>query len=615
MIPTRKLGKLLRGKATPFQVMAACVLGSWIGFVPGFAQAPGWLATLVVLMLVLNANLGIAILVGGLAKLASLALISVTFDVGQFLLDGPTRGVFQAAANAPVLAWFGFEYYVTTGGILMGLVFGLCAGLIVTRTLGGFRRKLADLERDSARYQAFVAKPWAKLLCFVFVGGGHGKQTYAELMERRVGNPVRIAGVVVVALFAAGGFFLRGLLADPLITEAVRTELARANGATVDVGGVTLDLAGGRLVIEDLALADPDRLDTDIFRADRLEADLDVGDLLRKRFTIELLLVSGAMHGAPRATPGELLEPETEPPPPAVDAPREDEKTLDDYLADAKVWKERLAQAQDIIERVWGGESDDDQAAEEGESTRDRLERLARELGYANVVSEELLADVPTLTIGELIVEGLSSTGLEGEVLDLHARNLSTQPHLNEARPEIDLRSRSGSFVLALGVDASGTTPEPNGVHFRWDGTPVDRLASSLTVKGQPLLSGGTLDLSLDGAWAGAVGFVDFPLMVTLHDTSIHVPGHGSELVEELPLEIGLRGPLDALRIRIDASQLQDALVRAGAARLAGELEDKLDKVVEDEQAKLREKAEQEAQKAFGNKLKGRFGGLLGGDG
>ena len=38
---TRKIGKLIRGKATPTQLMLACVLGSMLGFVPGFAQGPG----------------------------------------------------------------------------------------------------------------------------------------------------------------------------------------------------------------------------------------------------------------------------------------------------------------------------------------------------------------------------------------------------------------------------------------------------------------------------------------------------------------------------------------------------------------------------------------------
>ena len=66
---TRKIGKLLRGKATPFQLFAACILGSMIAFVPGFGQAPGLLLTLILCLIILNANLGVAALVGIGAKI------------------------------------------------------------------------------------------------------------------------------------------------------------------------------------------------------------------------------------------------------------------------------------------------------------------------------------------------------------------------------------------------------------------------------------------------------------------------------------------------------------------------------------------------------------------
>src|SRR5688572_11570088 len=113
MLPTRKIGKILRGKATPLQVILASLLGGMLGFVPGFflpgdlgggfLQAPGLLLTLLFLALILNANLGVFGLVTLVAKLLSLALLPASFEVGRALLDGPTRGLFQAIVNAPVL--------------------------------------------------------------------------------------------------------------------------------------------------------------------------------------------------------------------------------------------------------------------------------------------------------------------------------------------------------------------------------------------------------------------------------------------------------------------------------------------------------------------------------
>jgi hypothetical protein len=49
------------------------------------------------------------------------------------LLDGPTQGLFKALINAPVFALFGFDNYVATGALALGLVIGLARLLVVWR--------------------------------------------------------------------------------------------------------------------------------------------------------------------------------------------------------------------------------------------------------------------------------------------------------------------------------------------------------------------------------------------------------------------------------------------------------------------------------------------------
>ena len=110
MLITPKLGKTLRGAATPFQLYSASVLMSVVGFMPGFSQAWGTIVAILLLLIVLNANLVLGAFAGLAAKLVSLLLMPVTFAVGRFLLDGPTQGLFQALINAPVFALFGMEY-------------------------------------------------------------------------------------------------------------------------------------------------------------------------------------------------------------------------------------------------------------------------------------------------------------------------------------------------------------------------------------------------------------------------------------------------------------------------------------------------------------------------
>ena len=139
--------RILRGSATPAQIMMACVLGAALGFMPGFAQAPGLIALLTLSLIVLNANLALAALVAVAAKVLSLILVSVSFGLGRVLLDGPTQGLFKAAINAPVLALCGFEYYVTTGGLVLALILGSLAGLGLIAVVKSLRVRMAGLEQ------------------------------------------------------------------------------------------------------------------------------------------------------------------------------------------------------------------------------------------------------------------------------------------------------------------------------------------------------------------------------------------------------------------------------------------------------------------------------------
>lgn len=574
MLVTRKIGTLLRGRATPFQVMAACVLGSWLGFVPGLPQAPGWTACVAGMLLVLNANLGLALVAAGLARLTAVALVEPTFRVGQALLDGPTRGLFRALVEAPGTAWFGFEHYLTTGGIAVGLVFGAALGAATNVGLRAFRRAMASAESSSERYRAWSSKRSVRVLIFVFAGKGKGKRSYEELLVKRVGLPIRPVGVAVVAVAVGAAYFARDLVAEPIVTEAVRSELARANGATVDVGGVELDLAGGKLAVRGLAICDPDDLSRDLLRAAELVADVDVSDLLRRRFTLERVVVRGARHGAPRAQPGTRFEPESAEqdevePPPADDAG--EERTLDDVLENARAWKEKLAEVRERIEGVLGDrEPDGAPDADDGGTIE---ERVSLE-GWAKVVSRGLLRDVPAFTVDELVLEGL--TGLGAGTVDLVARHLSTHPHLLAEDPAVRVTTPDGRFELDLGVDAD--RGGDGRVVLRAEGLDLDAWASGLEADGTPLLSGGTLDVSLVGGWRGRLDDLDLPLAFTLKNTSVRLPGREERVpLDELVVPVSLRGALDAPRFQVDVDDLTDRVLAAGQARLDRELGERKD--------------------------------------
>ena len=77
----RKIGKLLRGNATPFQIISATVLGGLLGALPGLSQGPLLLLVLLFLVIVLNANLFLAGITLLLVKLISLILLPLYFQI------------------------------------------------------------------------------------------------------------------------------------------------------------------------------------------------------------------------------------------------------------------------------------------------------------------------------------------------------------------------------------------------------------------------------------------------------------------------------------------------------------------------------------------------------
>jgi len=602
----RKIGALIRGRVTPFQLMAACVLGAVVGFLPGWAKAPGLMALATLLLIVLNANLLVAGLVGLGARLLSLLAAPLLFSLGRFLLDGPTRGLFESIINAPVLALFGLEYYVVAGGLLAGLIVGGIVGFLAITVITAYRRKMVDLEKNSERFKQYSSKGWVKWLTWVLVGGGAGKKvSYEQLLSKKLGNPIRPLGAVFAVLVVVLVFLLQGFARGPIVTAAVQSGLERANGATVDLGGADLNLKEGRLTITGLAMADPNQLDTDLFRAAAIEADVSAGSLLRKRLQLDRVQISDATSGEKRAVPGIRVTPP--PPEPEPEPAVEGTKTLEDYLKDAAVWKERLAQARQWLEKL-SGPADETAPAPEGptvktETLEERLRRQVEELGYHRVKADHRIRQSPTLTVTELVAEQVKITQLPEETLSITGRHLSTHPALLGETPELQIASSGNTLGFSTRLGQFGASPSDNTLAVHYHGLSTDDVAGQLKLAGERPLSGGTIDLNAQGTWTTVGGAsVNLPLKATLRQVTLAMPGLQPTKVELLEIPIGIEGRLDRPRIRVDDKGLADALVKAGVQRAKDELQSKA-------QEELEKQVGGELGEQGGQLLKGILGG------
>ena len=582
MFLTRQIGKVLRGNSTPFQLILACVLGSLLGFIPGIQQAPGLLIALSFVLITLNANLPLAALTGIVAKLVSWSLLPVAYSAGKFLLNGPTQGIFKACVNAPVLAFFGFEYYFVVGGQLIGLIFGLVVGVIVAKAMTAFRKKMADLEKNSEKYKKFATKFWVKALAWIFLSGGDKKKSWDDFLKKKIGNPIRPLGIVFVILLGGFLYCLSLFFKGPILTAALRSEMERANGATVNVQNAEVDFKENRLTVTGLAVADPTNLEYNLISADKLEADIDATDLLRKRVRLDKVHVVDAIHGEKRPIPGILVGP----PPKVSKEPetKDSEKTIEDYVKQAAEWKEKLAKLKEWVENASGA--------------KDKIKEKVSKLPGGKVGTGEkekpdymfdralhLLEESPTFTVGELLAETVKVPFLKDETIDIKCENLSSHPKLVKEDKEIVISSSKDTFGGRIFLGGpSAKNDDTYGFAFHYKGLPASEALSGIKLGGNQSLKGGTIDISTDGGWQNQAGemVVDLPVKVTLNNATISIPQMDDTQVDSIELPIALKGPLDNPRIKVETKAIQDAVLEAGKGILKNKLNSEIQKQLGD---------------------------------
>jgi hypothetical protein len=556
----RKIGKFLRGKATPFQIISATLLGGLLGSLPGLTQGPLLLALLLFLAIVLNANLFLAGITLLLVKLVSLILLPVYFNIGVGILESGLGSPVAMLVNAPVTAWFGLDYYVMLPALVVGGLIGAFLGVLTSRSLAGFRSKMAHLETGSEKYDAYTSRLWVKLVAWLFVGGLKGKKSWSELSDQKGGLPVRPLGIVFVVSIAVLGYIGLKLLDQTIVTTTVRDALEQANGATVDIAGIEILPAENRVVMNGLAMANPDALDTNRFASNQIVADISGMDLLSKKVVIDSLQVLEPSAGTPRRVPGRIVVKAEEAEPVETEG---DEVSLDDYLGQASVWRERLRLLKRVYDRIAPHVRKDGEAEEvdTGLTWREQLALRAKEEGYAKVKSESLVRKSPQLWIRELKTDNLAIGGTS-DTYAVSGSNLATQPALLEVAGKLKISRMDGNLDVALELPHVAA-PNRSGVQMIYRNVSIDDLEKQAG-KSLPM-NGGTLDV--EGSGYINDGILDIPLRVTLNNTTLNAFGSSVPL-DEFPVEVGLGGPIDRPVLNIPTDAIENAVLKGGQQQI-----------------------------------------------
>ena len=417
----RALLKALRGGTAARQIFLAVFLGFAAGMVPGVNLT---VLTVVVLLLLLNTNGGLAALSAALGKLLCVLLAPATFHLGYFMVHGlGLVGVVQAAADTPVLALMDLHVYALMGALPIVLVAGGGLALGVTWAVRRGQARLRVLSETGGRLQKVRQNPLVRLLLWVALGkkkaAAEDAAASAPLLKK---GRLAAGGVVLVIVLVFQVLFL-----DRLARKGMEAGVAQATGAEVNVAKAHLSLLSGRLVVEGLQVTDPARPTHNQVQADRIIADVGLADLLARRFVLDLVESDSMRLDVPRAAPGRVYrEPASkEPVLPPLDV---------GGLGKVKAYYEQAKRLNEKIQKIREYLRSDEPGR--GAPSKDDLEEEARLRGYLRLSAQESLARHPTWVVRNLKFTGVQvHQDLPGVTIE--GRHLSSHPSRHPEKMEL----------------------------------------------------------------------------------------------------------------------------------------------------------------------------------
>jgi hypothetical protein len=219
------------------------------------------------------------------------------------------RGALRGSSTRRSPAWFGLEYYATSGGLVLGLVFGVVSGFLMNRSIRLVRTRMAAAEENSAAYQKYAQKRWVRFLSWLAARQGQGQ---ADVEGAGRIAEARLAGAH--ARRRGGGGAGRQRVGVPAVVLGADPDaqpaagLEAVNGATVDLKSATLGFGDGQLRLAGRSRsADSKRSGKDLLAADEVVATIDTGALLRRRFVVDEVRATAARGGTKRTVPGIVI--------------------------------------------------------------------------------------------------------------------------------------------------------------------------------------------------------------------------------------------------------------------------------------------------------------------
>jgi hypothetical protein len=452
----------------------------------------------------------------------------------------------------------------------------LVVALVVNRSIQTMRQTGTSLD-SNPKFDAFAQSLVGRVSLNLMLG-----KSAPDGLGAALNNPVPLLrwkeGIVAALLIAivAGGVWQ---WAKSDLKSALVPVLERANGATVDVDGLSLNLWTGTLDITGLALADPSDLSLNSFAATELRISVSSLALLSKRIVVNEVSTTDATYGMARETPGQLVGPLIKRP--AISAPSAED--LGGYVNEAEPWLDRLKQAQSWLKK-WEGSisSGSDTKPEVGSpSYEEWLQEQIAQSGYITQSFAPIEDSFWPVVAKKMSMESLRIAAFGDKDLTLSAENLASNPKQLALSPRLEMTSKDESLSVLLQLDelsGAGT----NRLSISADGLDAESTLSALKPSISKQISGGQIALNVDGnfRYAGD-GELNLELLAALENSELTVRRRNIP-VETLEVPVQIRGSFNAPKIRVENKAIEDQLKNLAEGALKDEAKSRVEDKVKD---------------------------------
>ncbi len=559
-----KIKSTIFSKITPFQLLLTSVLAFVFGFIPGIAYSPLLFIGVLALVIILRINIGVFVFIFALADGLSFLLESVSFSIGRLLLDGPTQPLFKVLVNTPVVAYAGFDYYLVTGAFVLSIVLGFIFGLIIAKVYKKTVYKMSMIQTGTELYNKITKNFFVKILSWFFLGKNVAKVDWVEMKNRKMKQPFRMFGVLLVGLAVTAVAMSPKLLETAMVSNIIKQQMSKANGATVDYDKLDLNISKGELSIQGLGAADPMNLNKDRFYASNVSASLDLSAILTKQLVLDNVVMDGVSLEKNRDSKGELYGAKTDIAPVKVkesttqnitdiskQAKSIDKLNIQQYEQHVDTAKKVANGAKKVVKTLSDFSSSNTEAKSESLSDA-AIENAIKVYGYANIRAEGLEIEKPMFTVSNLLVRDYKDGS---DVYNLVAKNISTNPALLGLATTIDVKSANNNNI-DLEVVMANKEGAKNSIDANLQNLGKN-LANNLNIGGI-ILNATNANVKAKGDW-NFVGSdnaqFNIPVEIVLENVSANYNGFNQKL-STMTLNGVLKGDLRNPDLDIDMTSL-----------------------------------------------------------